>query len=203
MTFFLSRFENHQNDVFIVLSPIWFDPAILVIFEAIMNQSSISIVSKRLTLTPDILSEKLSAQKNLRRLFMTPTLAKTLQKCHNADLKYVLLGGEEPLRHSELIEIFGNKEFFNLYGLTELSIWACLTDIRENETKTPILRLREDKSLQIIFGIKDLVLRKRKIVIQFENSRQTRINENFILEEFETEDFGRLNSQVRFIRKIF
>ena len=73
-------------------------------------------------LTPDILSVKLSTQKKLRRLFMTSTIAKTLQKCQNFDLKYVFLGGEEPLRYSELIEIFGNKEF-----LTSTALPNCLS----------------------------------------------------------------------------
>ena len=197
--FFLTRFENHETDTFIVLSPLWFDPAVLVIFEAIFNRSDIILLSKRELLTPRLLSDALTNQKNIRRLFLTPTLVKTLRKVRNANLKYVLIGGEEPVPHSELIEVFGNIEFYNIYGLTEVSIWACLTEIRPKETKIPLLRSKEEKSTQLLFGITNIVVRNGKIVIQFENSRQTEVDGEFISQEFETGDFGCVNSQVSLI----
>jgi len=53
-----------------------------------------------------------------------------------------MLGGEECLSYSELFSIFGSKmdnmTIFNLYGLTEVSIWSSIVKILPSDVERKI-----------------------------------------------------------------
>ena len=75
----------------------------------------------------------------MRRIFVTPSLVRRLERLSlPSSTRNICVGGESPPALSELRRVFGtNVDFWNLYGLTELSIWSTVVKI-DSSPRTPL-----------------------------------------------------------------
>ena len=71
---------------------------------------------------------------------MTPSLFK-MHQWLKTEIKTFMFGGEEPPSHSErATRAPPNATFWNLYGLTECSVWSSCVPIQPGQNRTPISR---------------------------------------------------------------
>ena len=96
------------------------------------------------------LAEKLNG---VERVFLTPSLFRMHQWSATKISKF-MFGGEESPSYSEAFANVNRKaSFWNLYGLTECSVWSSCTEIQENEERAPIYRSTSDVATGHTFSV--------------------------------------------------
>ncbi|XP_028658083.2 LOW QUALITY PROTEIN: beta-alanine-activating enzyme [Erpetoichthys calabaricus] len=138
-----SIFQVSSNDILFMASPLTFDPSVVELFITLSSGASLLILPPFVKMVPNKLSDVLFSQHKVTVLQATPTLitrfgTSLLQsKILTADtsLRVLALGGEA---FPSLVVVRnwrgkGNQtQFFNLYGITEVSCWATCFQIPEN-----------------------------------------------------------------------
>ena len=173
--FFRHRLGGEVGDVSCILSPLTFDPAILTLFEAIFNCGRIVLFSTRAVLDGRRVVNALADTDRLRQVFLTPSLFRRFSALRDNNLSHVLLGGEVAPSHGELVNVFGSKvRFWNLYGLTELSVWSSMVEIRCEDGTVPIYR---PQSNGLVNGTTEFTTTDSgELVIHINPSRQCIVN---------------------------
>lgn len=131
-------FEITPSDVIYFSTPLTFDPSMIEILLACMNGASLLIAPEK--------ADILFPEKNENSItFWQTTPSKFFQYSNldiknkilsaNTTLKTLALGGE-PLngikRLKELKDTKNNTRIFTLYGVTEMSCWACVAELDLN-----------------------------------------------------------------------
>lgn len=132
-------FDVTTNDVIYFSTPLTFDPSMIEILLACMNGASLLIAPEK----PDVLFP----EKNENSVtFWQTTPSRFFQHSNaniknrilsaNSTLKILALGGE-PLngikRIKELKDVKNKTKIFTLYGVTEMSCWACVAELDFNK----------------------------------------------------------------------
>ncbi|XP_034439546.1 beta-alanine-activating enzyme isoform X1 [Hippoglossus hippoglossus] len=138
-----SLFQMTADDVVFMASPLTFDPSVVDIFLALSSGAQLLIIPSVIKKMPNRLAQLLFEHHNTTVLQVTPTLLcrfghRVLQQevlsC-GSSLRVLALGGEacpspallRSWRHED------NKTlFFNIYGITEVSCWACCYKIPQS-----------------------------------------------------------------------
>ncbi|KAJ0179545.1 hypothetical protein K1T71_005257 [Dendrolimus kikuchii] len=135
-------FDITQHDIIYFSTPLTFDPSMVEILLACMNGASLLIAPDK----ADILFPN-NKQNSITFWQTTPsrfyqysnTDIKNRILSANSTLKILALGGE-PLnglkRIKELKDSHNKTRIFTLYGVTEMSCWACATEIDLNKMLT-------------------------------------------------------------------
>uniref|UniRef100_A0A8C4SG64 Aminoadipate-semialdehyde dehydrogenase n=1 Tax=Erpetoichthys calabaricus TaxID=27687 RepID=A0A8C4SG64_ERPCA len=147
-----SIFQVSSNDILFMASPLTFDPSVVELFITLSSGASLLILPPCVKMVPNKLSDVLFSQHKVTVLQATPTLitrfgTSLLQsKILTADtsLRVLALGGEA---FPSLVVVRnwrgkGNQtQFFNLYGITEVSCWATCFQIPENNISNTVVPL--------------------------------------------------------------
>ncbi|KOC66840.1 Acyl-CoA synthetase family member 4, partial [Habropoda laboriosa] len=116
-----------------------FDPSIIEVFLALSNGGTLFMASKSLKSSPSrLLKESYSSQITI--LQITPSVflhtwtaecLKTTILSNNTSLRTILFGGEPFPKLQLLLEVkhpSNDTKFYNIYGITEVSCWASITE---------------------------------------------------------------------------
>lgn len=145
---FSKLFQITANDVLFISSPPTFDPFIFYLFMALLNGSTIVMVSNKMCLSTKLLPNILfqNNTKNVTVIQMTPSLFKRWNNTEikeiilseNNSLRLLILGGEEFPSYADVQQWQQwnssslqqkHKRIFNIYGLTEISCWSTIYEI--------------------------------------------------------------------------
>ncbi|XP_069378484.1 beta-alanine-activating enzyme [Paralichthys olivaceus] len=138
-----SLFQMRADDVVFMASPLTFDPSVVDIFLALSSGAQLLIIPSVIKKMPNRLAQLLFKHHNTTVLQVTPTLLcrfgpRVLQQevlsC-GSSLRVLALGGEacpspallRSWRHED-----NKTHFFNIYGVTEVSCWACCYKIPQS-----------------------------------------------------------------------
>uniref|UniRef100_A0A8D3AV92 Aminoadipate-semialdehyde dehydrogenase n=1 Tax=Scophthalmus maximus TaxID=52904 RepID=A0A8D3AV92_SCOMX len=131
-----SLFQMSADDVVFLASPLTFDPSVVDIFLALSSGAQLLIIPSMVKKMPKRLSQLLFEDHKTTVLQVTPTLLcrfghHTLNRdvlSSGSSLRVLALGGEacptpaqlRSWRHED-----NETHIFNIYGITEVSCWAC------------------------------------------------------------------------------
>ncbi|XP_034560658.1 beta-alanine-activating enzyme [Notolabrus celidotus] len=138
-----SLFQMSEEDVVFLASPLTFDPSVVDLFLALSSGAQLLIVSSVMKKMPRRLAQLLFTRQKTTVLQVTPTLLvrfgeQVLRQevlSSFSSLRVLALGGEAcpslALLRSWKHE--GNKtRIYNIYGITEVSCWACVYEVPES-----------------------------------------------------------------------
>uniref|UniRef100_A0A3B3BVQ3 Aminoadipate-semialdehyde dehydrogenase n=1 Tax=Oryzias melastigma TaxID=30732 RepID=A0A3B3BVQ3_ORYME len=137
-----SLFQMSSSDVVFLASPLTFDPSVVDIFLALSSGAQLLIVPSLIKKMPRRLAGLLFKEHKVTVLQVTPTLLlsfghHTLKEevlSPSSSLRVLALGGEA-CPPPALLRSWKHEEnktcIFNLYGITEVSCWACCYKIPE------------------------------------------------------------------------
>ena len=168
-----------QTDVIFMSSPFTFDPSIVDIFVALSSGSKLLMVEPKLKAMPLRLAKILQSNK-VTLMQSTPSLFQQFGPLISAQyllgpsssLRAIILGGE-PFPPLDTIKKYRHREnrteFYNIYGITEVSCWASIFKVSSNDLyPEPIplgepmhetsFQVRNDDGLNIENGIGHLYI---------------------------------------------
>ena len=133
-------FDLKSFDKIFAASPPTFDPFYVDLFLWISKKSILIFVPTRLKCQSSILSEILFERQKVSFLQITPTLYKSLSNnleeiltsTDNNFIKYIVMGGEMFPTISSTILSKSSTKFFNVYGVTEMSCWQTMTQVKQS-----------------------------------------------------------------------
>ncbi|KAF7493964.1 Beta-alanine-activating enzyme [Sarcoptes scabiei] len=126
---FQSEYKLNQNDSVLICSPFTFDPSICDLFLGLSSYATIIIVDQTLRCLATKFAGLVS---KVTYITITPSLWYSIAEELQADLKnnclkFVNFGGEPCPSINDLRKFHSSKiKFYNLYGLSEMSVWASL-----------------------------------------------------------------------------
>nr|XP_026491057.1 beta-alanine-activating enzyme [Vanessa tameamea] len=132
-------FDITQNDVIYFSTPLTFDPSMIEILLACMNGASLLIAPEK--------ADVLFHENNENSVTFWQTTPSKFFQQSNTDIKYkifntkstlkILALGGEPFcgikRLKELKDVKNKTKIFTLYGVTEMSCWACAAELDLNQ----------------------------------------------------------------------
>ena len=120
------------------------------------NQIRTCLVHRKpINLLKEDFTEKLN---DVQRIFLTPSLFR-MHKWANTKISVLMFGGEESPSYGEITaNINREASFWNLYGLTECSVWSSCTEIHKHEDRVPIFRSTGDLAPGHTFSVKSETL---------------------------------------------
>nr|XP_046246698.1 beta-alanine-activating enzyme isoform X2 [Scatophagus argus] len=138
-----SLFQMRADDVVFLASPLTFDPSVVDIFLALSSGAQLLIVPTVIKKMPSRLSQLLFTDHKTTVLQVTPTLLvsfghqilKREVLSSGSSVRVLALGGEA-CPSPALLSSWRHKEnkthIYNIYGITEVSCWACSYKIPES-----------------------------------------------------------------------
>ncbi|BFZ15006.1 hypothetical protein BsWGS_18046 [Bradybaena similaris] len=129
-------FQLSIGDRVLLTSPLTFDPSIIDIFCTLSSGACLVIIPSEVKRRPDKLLDMIHCRQAITVMQATPTLIRSfcpskLQKTllgPATALRVLALGGEQfPARESLMAWLHADNmrtQFYNLYGVTEVSCWA-------------------------------------------------------------------------------
>nr|XP_020499456.1 beta-alanine-activating enzyme [Labrus bergylta] len=138
-----SLFQMSSDDVVLLASPLTFDPSVVDMFLALSSGAQLLIVPAVMKKMPRRLAQLLFMRHKTTVLQVTPTLLvrfgqRTLQQevlSSGSSLRVLALGGEA-CPSPALLRSWKHEEnkthIYNIYGITEVSCWACVYQIPES-----------------------------------------------------------------------
>lgn len=133
-------FEIFPQDVIYFSTPLTFDPSMVEILLACLNGASLLIAPERTdVLFPESRENAVTFWQTTPSKFFQYSNADIKNKIlsANSPLKMLALGGE-PLngvkRLKELKDAMNKTRIFTLYGVTEMSCWACVAELDLSRT---------------------------------------------------------------------
>ncbi|XP_023932610.1 acyl-CoA synthetase family member 4 [Lingula anatina] len=132
------------GDVIFMASPLTFDPSVVEMFLALGSGATLLIVPHAVKAAPKLCEEVLCGRNKVTILQATPTFLsrfgnKVLQSSllsQDTSLRALILGGES-FPSPQTLRTWraeGNQtKMYNIYGITEVSCWAMLKEITEEE----------------------------------------------------------------------
>ena len=155
------RFQITHQDVFLLSSPPSFDPSLVQIFATLIRAACLLIVSRNLLFDSEVLCRKIFLESKLSIIQPTPSYFEKV--IHSSDFRFFLkndeckfrvlaFGGEsfpnpkrffekyfsEDKQDNQMQQLLKNVntsrwQFWNLYGTTEVSIWATIYKLDSND----------------------------------------------------------------------
>uniref|UniRef100_A0A668A8X7 Aminoadipate-semialdehyde dehydrogenase n=1 Tax=Myripristis murdjan TaxID=586833 RepID=A0A668A8X7_9TELE len=142
-----SLFQMRAGDVVFLASPLTFDPSVVEIFLALSSGAQLLIVPSVIKKMPSRLAQLLFRSHRTTVLQVTPTLLgrfghdilKREVLSAGSSLRVLALGGEacpaptllQSWRHEH-----NKTHIYNIYGITEVSCWACCYKVPESLLQT-------------------------------------------------------------------
>ncbi|XP_060884723.1 beta-alanine-activating enzyme isoform X2 [Labrus mixtus] len=138
-----SLFQMSSDDVVLLASPLTFDPSVVDMFLALSSGAQLLIVPAVMKKMPRRLAQLLFTRHKTTVLQVTPTLLvrfgqRILQQevlSSGSTLRVLALGGEA-CPSPALLRSWKHEEnkthIYNIYGITEVSCWACVYQIPES-----------------------------------------------------------------------
>ena len=130
---FSACFKLSEKDVIFSAAPPTFDPFYLDLFVAFLAQATLFLTSRKMKMRSGLPLSNLLHGRKVTFSQMTPTLFKNLVKCPKS-LQQLVLGGELFPSGKTLRPILSDcsktPKLFNVYGLTEMSVWQSLIEIK-------------------------------------------------------------------------
>ncbi|KAM3619691.1 uncharacterized protein V6R79_012033 [Siganus canaliculatus] len=139
-----SLFQMRADDVVFLASPLTFDPSVVDMFLALATGAQLLIIPAVVKKVPSRLAQLLFSDHKATVLQVTPTLLvrfgerilKQEVLSANSSLRVLALGGEDcpspallrRWRHED-----NKTHIYNIYGVTEVSCWACCYKIPESQ----------------------------------------------------------------------
>uniref|UniRef100_A0A3Q4AV41 Uncharacterized protein n=1 Tax=Mola mola TaxID=94237 RepID=A0A3Q4AV41_MOLML len=159
-----SLFQMTADDVVFLASPLTFDPSVVDIFLALSSGAQLLILPSVVKKTPVRLAQLLFGDHKTTVLQVTPTLLvsfgpRTLKQevlSSASSLRVLALGGEacpspallRSWRHQD-----NNTHIYNIYGVTEVSCWACCYKIPESVLQSSdTVEVRDDRGRVVTEG---------------------------------------------------
>ncbi|XP_075943483.1 beta-alanine-activating enzyme isoform X1 [Anarhichas minor] len=138
-----SLFQMSADDVVLLASPLTFDPSVVDMFLALSSGAQLLIIPTVIKKTPGRLSRLLFRDNKTTVLQVTPTLLgrfgrRVLRQevlSPGSSLRVLALGGEacpSPALLSSWRHEDNRTHIYNVYGITEVSCWACSYKIPES-----------------------------------------------------------------------
>lgn len=139
---FVNIFEINTEDSIFCAAPLTFDPSVVDLFMAFKTGAKLVMVAPHILKMPDVLLD-IMIKKTVTILQATPTLMLSLKTkaketilSSDSSLKVLALGGESFPKISVLKHWLGvncKTRIFNIYGVTEVSCWATVTEVNVTE----------------------------------------------------------------------
>nr|XP_021188937.2 beta-alanine-activating enzyme [Helicoverpa armigera] len=135
-------FNITTEDVIFFSTPLTFDPSMVEILLACMNGASLLIAPDRAdVLFPQNRANSVTVWQTTPSKFLQYSNADIKNKifCPNSTLKILALGGEpfNSIKRIRELKHFDNKtKIFTLYGVTEMSCWACVAELDLKKIQT-------------------------------------------------------------------
>ncbi|KAM7012744.1 beta-alanine-activating enzyme [Tautogolabrus adspersus] len=138
-----SLFQMSSDDVVLLASPLTFDPSVVDMFLALSSGAQLLIVPAVMKKMPRRLAQLLFTRHKTTVLQVTPTLLvrfgqrilKQEVLSSGSSLRVLALGGEA-CPSLALLRSWKHEEnktlIYNIYGITEVSCWACVYKIPES-----------------------------------------------------------------------
>ncbi|KAM6947890.1 LOW QUALITY PROTEIN: beta-alanine-activating enzyme-like [Lycodopsis pacificus] len=138
-----SLFQMSADDVVLLASPLTFDPSVVDMFLALSSSAQLLVIPTVIKKTPGRLSRLLFRDNKTTVLQVTPTLLgrfgrRVLRQealSPGSSLRVLALGGEacpSPALLSSWRHEDNRTHIYNVYGITEVSCWACSYKIPES-----------------------------------------------------------------------
>ncbi|KAJ6225118.1 hypothetical protein RDWZM_003663 [Blomia tropicalis] len=136
---FKVQFKLNCNDSIFITSPYTFDPSICDIFLGLSSWSKIILASKTIRHSPKNV-RKIFHQFNVSHITITPSLWSRFTSSHEdvewySSLRNLNFGGELGIPFESIISTYLTKNknirVYNLYGLTEVSVWSSIFCLNE------------------------------------------------------------------------
>ncbi|KAK2835854.1 hypothetical protein Q5P01_016338 [Channa striata] len=138
-----SLFQINADDVIFLASPLTFDPSVVDIFLALSSGAQLLIIPTVLKKMPNRLGQLLFRHHKTTVLQVTPTLLgqfghrilKQEVLSSGSSLRVLALGGEacpSPALLMSWRQKDNKTQIYNIYGITEVSCWACCYKIPES-----------------------------------------------------------------------
>lgn len=137
-----NMFSITSKDVIFLSTPLTFDPSMIEILLACTNGASLLIAPDRAdVLFPGNKANSVTVWQTTPSKFLQYSNADIKNKilCKNSTLKILALGGEPFNSIKRLKELKHNEnktKIFTLYGVTEMSCWACMAELNLNKLLT-------------------------------------------------------------------
>lgn len=146
-----------SSDVIFWGTPLTFDPSLIELLLALINGASLVMVPFQIYVNPYLLYKSLVEVSGITVLQMVPSVFFRWDEYHqrillnNKKLRIIALGGESfPTkilffpRHNEL-------KLYNLYGITEVSCWATIHEVKTENTiqEIPLGEILEDSVMEL------------------------------------------------------
>ncbi|CAG10959.1 unnamed protein product [Tetraodon nigroviridis] len=136
------------DDVVFLASPLTFDPSVVDMFLALSSGAQLLVVPSVLKQTPGRLARRLFQRHKTTVMQVTPTLLtrfgqRTLKQevlSSASPLRVLALGGEAcppPALLRSWRQEHNRTSVYNIYGITEVSCWACCHRIPESLLQSP------------------------------------------------------------------
>ncbi|CAG5862382.1 unnamed protein product [Menidia menidia] len=143
-----SLFEMSADDVVFLASPLTFDPSVVDIFLALSSGAQLLMVPAIVKKIPGRLARVLFTDHKTTVLQVTPSLLlsfgerllKRAVLSSGSPLRVLALGGEAcplPAQLSGWRQEGNRTRVYNIYGVTEVSCWACCYRIPDALLRTP------------------------------------------------------------------
>lgn len=137
-----NMFNITSKDVIFFSTPLTFDPSMIEILLACINGASLLIAPDRAdVLFPENRANSVTVWQTTPSKFLqySNTDIKNKILCKNSTLKILALGGEpfNSIKRLRELKHWENKtRIFTLYGVTEMSCWACVAELDLNRMQT-------------------------------------------------------------------
>lgn len=137
--FFREIVNITPNDVIYFGTSLTFDPSFIELFITLTTGATLFILPNRIHINPTHLYKMLFIEKNVTFLQMCPSVFLRFSQeqidyiFRKSGLKTLCLGGEEfPVT---LLDVAKKEDLriFNLYGITEVSCWASIYEVKTEE----------------------------------------------------------------------
>ncbi|XP_033821595.2 beta-alanine-activating enzyme isoform X1 [Periophthalmus magnuspinnatus] len=140
-------FQIEKGDVVFLASPLTFDPSVVEMFMALTSGAKLLIVPALLKRMPKRLTQLLFKSHKTTIFQATPSLfsrfgpsiLKEDVLSASSSLRILLLGGEScptPKQLADWKHKDNKTDIYNIYGITEVSCWACCYRITERELQS-------------------------------------------------------------------
>jgi len=127
---FKSALNIDQSSKILSVSPPTFDPFYLDVLCSLTANAKLILCTTRLKSRPRDMLNMLEKTK-ATHVQMTPSLYKNLGgKLGESALKFIVLGGE---KFPMLVSPEGKIRFFQAYGVTEMSVWQSLQEVKDSQ----------------------------------------------------------------------
>ena len=132
-------FGLDHSDVIFSAAPPTFDPFYLDVLLSFLSSACLLLTSQKVKIQSGKKLSEILKCNHVTFCQMTPSLFRSL----NTDfppLKYLLLGGEAFPTKNEIQAVNWNcqTKLFNLYGLTEMSVWQSMVEVSDLYDEIPI-----------------------------------------------------------------